>query len=246
VGGLRFEWFRDNNGYRVFNPIRNAISGGAFGDTWNAGDAGNFWQMTWGLNDKPNRNIIVRPELRVPLALARQHGRPAALRSQLRPGVRSVLRRLRRDLAVRACLAGGAIHGRGLRQPRAQTSCARAGSGGPPRPPVSDVKNAGARRQRWAPFPLVAHAGRVPCGFRAQKPFFSGASCDRKSSHEHQHRKSGKGKIICITCKDLQVWLPGLAFWSSWTLRSLAGRNPAHPMQKGVGWWQARRHLDDA
>jgi len=60
VGGMRLEWFRDNNGYRVFNPIRNAISGGPIA----SGYAGNFWQMSWGLNYKPNRNIIVRPELR--------------------------------------------------------------------------------------------------------------------------------------------------------------------------------------
>ena len=60
VGGMRFEWFRDNNGYRVLNPIRNAIFGGPYG----SGYAGNFWQVTWGLNWKPNRNWIIRPELR--------------------------------------------------------------------------------------------------------------------------------------------------------------------------------------
>jgi hypothetical protein len=60
VGGMRFEWFRDNNGYRVFNPIRNSIFGGPVG----SGYQGNFWQVTWGLNWKPNRNWIIRPELR--------------------------------------------------------------------------------------------------------------------------------------------------------------------------------------
>ena len=60
IGGMRLEWFRDNNGYRVFNPIRNAISGGPVG----SGYAGNFWQATWGLNWKPNNNWIIRPELR--------------------------------------------------------------------------------------------------------------------------------------------------------------------------------------
>ena len=60
VGGMRFEWFRDNNGSRVFNPIRNAVSGGPS----QFGYQGNFWQATWGLNYKPNRNWIIRPELR--------------------------------------------------------------------------------------------------------------------------------------------------------------------------------------
>ena len=60
VAGMRLEWFRDNNGYRVLNPIRNAIFGGPVG----SGYAGNFWQATWGLNWKPNRNWIIRPELR--------------------------------------------------------------------------------------------------------------------------------------------------------------------------------------
>ena len=60
IGGVRLEWFRDNNGYRVFSPIRNAMFGGPFA----TGYQGNFWEMTWGLNWKPNRNFIVRPELR--------------------------------------------------------------------------------------------------------------------------------------------------------------------------------------
>jgi len=62
VGGMRLEWFRDNNGSRVINPIRNALFGGPF----QGGYQGNFWQATWGLNWKPNgsRNWIIRPELR--------------------------------------------------------------------------------------------------------------------------------------------------------------------------------------
>ena len=60
IGGMRLEWFRDNNGYRVFNPIRNYWSNG----DWAGGYRGNFWEITWGLNYKPNANIIVRPELR--------------------------------------------------------------------------------------------------------------------------------------------------------------------------------------
>lgn len=62
VGGMRLEWFRDNNGYRVINPIRNAL----FGGPAQGGYQGNFWQATWGLNWKPqgSRNWIIRPELR--------------------------------------------------------------------------------------------------------------------------------------------------------------------------------------
>jgi hypothetical protein len=60
VAGMRLEYFRDNNGYRVFAPIRNGWVGGPA----QGGFEGNFWQATWGLNWKPNRNWIIRPELR--------------------------------------------------------------------------------------------------------------------------------------------------------------------------------------
>jgi hypothetical protein len=56
--GARFEWFRDDDGARVTglrNP-NNAI----FGDSF----AGNFWEMTVGLNWTPSANLTVRPELR--------------------------------------------------------------------------------------------------------------------------------------------------------------------------------------
>ncbi|MFM8890860.1 MAG: outer membrane beta-barrel protein, partial [Planctomycetia bacterium] len=65
VGGMRFEWFRDNNGYRVISGLRNAVAGVPQGPgNWNAGFQGNFWQMSYGLNWKPNNNWIIRPELR--------------------------------------------------------------------------------------------------------------------------------------------------------------------------------------
>jgi hypothetical protein len=60
VAGMRVEWFRDNNGYRVFAPIRNYWVGGPN----QSGFQGNFFQATWGLNWKPTRNWIIRPELR--------------------------------------------------------------------------------------------------------------------------------------------------------------------------------------
>ena len=61
VGGMRLEWFRDNNGYRVINPLRNYLFGQqpVYG-----GYAGNFWQLTYGLNYKPTANWMIRPEIR--------------------------------------------------------------------------------------------------------------------------------------------------------------------------------------
>ena len=57
IGGLRFEWFRDNNGTRVVSGLRDGSPG--------VGDfAGNFWAMTWGLNYLIGNNTIIRPELR--------------------------------------------------------------------------------------------------------------------------------------------------------------------------------------
>ncbi len=44
--GMRFEWFRDDDGARV------------------TGDVGNFYGLTAGLNWKPHANLTVRPELR--------------------------------------------------------------------------------------------------------------------------------------------------------------------------------------
>ena len=65
VGGMRLEWFRDNNGYRVISGQRNFVAGVPQGPgNWAGGFQGNFWQATWGLNWKPNRNFIVRPEVR--------------------------------------------------------------------------------------------------------------------------------------------------------------------------------------
>jgi hypothetical protein len=60
VAGMRMEWFRDNNGYRVYNPIRNYFVGGP----WQGGYQGNFWQATWGLNWRATNNWLIRPELR--------------------------------------------------------------------------------------------------------------------------------------------------------------------------------------
>jgi hypothetical protein len=55
--GMRFEWFRDDDGF-VVTGLRpgNAIDGASF--------PGNFYEITAGLNYKPNGNLAVRPEVR--------------------------------------------------------------------------------------------------------------------------------------------------------------------------------------
>jgi hypothetical protein len=64
TAGFRGEWFRDNNGFRVaaVGNINNPNVGpqnpatGPF--------IGNFYELAWGLNYKPNANWLVRGELR--------------------------------------------------------------------------------------------------------------------------------------------------------------------------------------
>ncbi|MGB9689211.1 porin [Thermogutta sp.] len=58
--GMRVEWLRDDDGVRIAGPgnipgIR-AWSGRGF--------AGDFYEITWGLNWRPNGNWLVRPEIR--------------------------------------------------------------------------------------------------------------------------------------------------------------------------------------
>ena len=63
VGGMRLEYFRDNNGYIVSAPIRNESVLGNLG-YWAGDFAGNFWELTFGLNYYRSKNVVVRPELR--------------------------------------------------------------------------------------------------------------------------------------------------------------------------------------
>jgi hypothetical protein len=57
TAGLRIEWFRDDDGF-VVTGLRpgNAIDGASF--------PGNFYEITAGLNYKPNGNLAIRPEVR--------------------------------------------------------------------------------------------------------------------------------------------------------------------------------------
>ena len=54
--GARFEWFRDDDGFRVAGVRPGNPIGGGF--------AGNFYEMTYGLNWTPTSNLTVRPEIR--------------------------------------------------------------------------------------------------------------------------------------------------------------------------------------
>ena len=59
--GFRFEWFRDDDGVRV-TGLRPDAGHPLFAVPGRF--AGDFYEMTAGLNWKPNNNIVVRPELR--------------------------------------------------------------------------------------------------------------------------------------------------------------------------------------
>ena len=63
LGGMRLEYFRDNNGYTVTAPLRNEAQASNPG-FYRAGFAGNFWELTLGLNYQPSRDWMIRPELR--------------------------------------------------------------------------------------------------------------------------------------------------------------------------------------
>ena len=62
TAGLRFEWMRDDDGARIFG-VPNAIPPVR---TWPGGPgfAGNFYELTAGLNWRPHANVVVRPEVR--------------------------------------------------------------------------------------------------------------------------------------------------------------------------------------
>jgi hypothetical protein len=63
TGGVRLEYFRDNNGFRVYNPLRNLNYPPNFGPA-QGGYQGNFWEVTFGVNYRPSKNWVFRPELR--------------------------------------------------------------------------------------------------------------------------------------------------------------------------------------
>jgi hypothetical protein len=59
--GARAEWFRDDDGFRVhgIRPTSGTDTGNPTGY-----NAGNYWEVSLGLNWTPHSNLIVRPEVR--------------------------------------------------------------------------------------------------------------------------------------------------------------------------------------
>jgi hypothetical protein len=65
--GLRAEWFRDDDGSRIWTaPLRSGVGGPVPPPPVNnnAAFAGNYYNVSAGLNWTPTTNIIVRPEIR--------------------------------------------------------------------------------------------------------------------------------------------------------------------------------------
>jgi hypothetical protein len=59
--GVRAEWFRDDDGFRVagVRPTNGTDAGNPTGF-----NEGNYWEVSLGLNWTPHANLIVRPEVR--------------------------------------------------------------------------------------------------------------------------------------------------------------------------------------
>lgn len=59
--GMRVEWFRDDDGTRIAG-VGHLVPGHG----WNGGPgfAGDFYELTMGLNWRPSANLVVRPEVR--------------------------------------------------------------------------------------------------------------------------------------------------------------------------------------
>ena len=61
--GIRYEWFRDDDGTRILG-LGNLDAQGWSAPSGTPGYAGNFNQLTMGVNVKPKSNITLRPEIR--------------------------------------------------------------------------------------------------------------------------------------------------------------------------------------
>jgi hypothetical protein len=64
IAGMRFEYWRDNNGSRMVTQARNLNYSPIQPGASFTGYQGNFWECTWGLNWIPNKNWRIRPEIR--------------------------------------------------------------------------------------------------------------------------------------------------------------------------------------
>ena len=71
TAGMRAEWFRDQDGFRVWSPGRIAAatngttySYAAHGTNYSTGVAASYYELTWGLNWKPTKWLNLRPNVR--------------------------------------------------------------------------------------------------------------------------------------------------------------------------------------
>ncbi|HEX7447021.1 MAG TPA: outer membrane beta-barrel protein [Pirellulales bacterium] len=62
--GVNFEWFRDEEGFRVTAAVPSPGSPNAIGWPRGPGFAGNFYQITFGPRWTPLPNVVVRPNFR--------------------------------------------------------------------------------------------------------------------------------------------------------------------------------------
>jgi hypothetical protein len=91
TAGVRAEWFRDQNGFRVCSPGRVAAAtngagssfaaAGNFTSTCNAGNGASYYGITAGMNWKPMKWLNIRPNVRYDWV----DGKNAATGGQYRP-----------------------------------------------------------------------------------------------------------------------------------------------------------------
>ena len=68
--GMRAEWFRDQNGFRVFAPGRVSAATNGSGYSYalpggaSSGAGAGYYELTWGLNWKPTKWLNLRPNVR--------------------------------------------------------------------------------------------------------------------------------------------------------------------------------------
>ena len=68
--GMRAEWFRDQNGFRVFAPGRVGAATNSSGYSYalpgqvSSGAGASYYELTWGLNWKPTKWLNLRPNVR--------------------------------------------------------------------------------------------------------------------------------------------------------------------------------------
>ncbi len=64
--GISYEWFRDEEGFRVGSAVPSVFSPNSSGNAVGPGFAGNFCETTMGPQWRPggSQNLLIRPNLR--------------------------------------------------------------------------------------------------------------------------------------------------------------------------------------